>query len=88
MGISRGAADRGQLAFGTLALFYRGGEGIWHAWKALGWLLAVPVLFFLASHPMVNQFDPDSPAAAIAAGYAFLPFRHVRRPQRLPHHGD
>jgi diguanylate cyclase (GGDEF)-like protein len=61
-------------AFGALAIWYRGGEGIWHAWKALGWLLAVPVMFFVASHPMVNQFDPDSPAAAIAAGYAFLPF--------------
>jgi len=62
------------LAFGMLALSYRGGEGIVQAWRALGWLLAVPVLFFIASHPMVNQFDPDSPAAAIAAGYAFLPF--------------
>jgi diguanylate cyclase (GGDEF)-like protein len=62
------------VAFGALAVSYRGGDGILHAWKALGWLLAVPVLFFVASHPMVNQFDPDSPAAAIAAGYAFLPF--------------
>ncbi|UEM05659.1 diguanylate cyclase [Skermanella rosea] len=44
------------------------------AWTALAWPLLVPTLFFIASHPMVNQFDPDSPAAAIAAGYAFLPF--------------
>ncbi|UEM22984.1 GGDEF domain-containing protein [Skermanella mucosa] len=62
------------IAFGALALYYRGGEGMKQAWAALAWLLSVPTLFFIASHPMVNQFDPDSPAAAIAAGYAFLPF--------------
>ncbi len=62
------------VAFGALALSYRGGEGMKQAWTALAWLLSVPTLFFIASHPMVNQFDPDSPAAAIAAGYAFLPF--------------
>lgn len=62
------------VAFGALALYYRGGEGMRQAWAALAWLLSVPTLFFIASHPMVNQFDPDSPAAAIAAGYAFLPF--------------
>ncbi|EWY38778.1 diguanylate cyclase [Skermanella stibiiresistens SB22] len=62
------------IAFGTLALWYKGGDGIRHAWTALGWLLSVPTLFFIASHPMVNEFDPTSAAAAIAAGYAFLPF--------------
>jgi diguanylate cyclase (GGDEF)-like protein len=62
------------VTFGLLAFDYKGSDSIWSAWKALIWLLAVPTLFFILSHPMVNQFDPNSPAAGIAAGYAFLPF--------------
>jgi diguanylate cyclase (GGDEF)-like protein len=62
------------MAFAGLALAFRSVDDIMGAWRALIWLFAVPTVFFVASHPVVNQFDPGSPAAAVAAGYAFLPF--------------
>lgn len=41
---------------------------------ALAGLLSIPTLFFIISHPLLNQYEVGGPAAAIAAGYAFLPF--------------
>jgi diguanylate cyclase (GGDEF)-like protein len=61
------------LAFGLiLATPVR--EDINSARKVLVALLAVPLVFFGLSHPIVSHFSPDSPEAIIAAGYAFLPF--------------
>jgi diguanylate cyclase (GGDEF)-like protein len=39
------------------------------------WLLAIPTVFFLISHPLLAQFAiTDAGPQVIAAGYAFLPF--------------
>ncbi len=62
------------LAFGALALGYRISDDMGSAWRGLALLLAVPTLFFLGSHPMLNEDEIIGSAAAVAAGYAFLPF--------------
>jgi len=61
-------------AFGALALRYRITDDIHSAWRGLALLLAVPTVFFLLSHPMLNQQEIVGVAAAVGAGYAFLPF--------------
>ncbi|HYH36606.1 MAG TPA: GGDEF domain-containing protein [Azospirillum sp.] len=61
-------------AFGALALGYRISDDIGSAWRGLALLLAVPTVFFLLSHPMLNQHEIVGVAAAVGAGYAFLPF--------------
>jgi len=61
-------------AFGVLALAYRPQETVQGAWRALIWLLSVPTVFFLLSHPLLNAHQIGGPASAVAAGYAFLPF--------------
>jgi len=61
-------------AFGALALGYRISDDIGSAWRGLALLLAVPTVFFLLSHPMLNEREIIGVAAAVAAGYAFLPF--------------
>lgn len=63
------------VAFILLCYFCRGSDGQGLARLALIWLLAVPTLFFLVSHPLLAQFSITDPAQqVIAAGYAFLPF--------------
>jgi len=62
-------------AFGLVAWgFPRTTEKISVALKALAALLAVPVLFFLVSDPLMMGYKFDSLQLALAAGYAFLPF--------------
>lgn len=61
-------------AFGVLALRYRISDEMPSAWRGLALLLAVPTVFFLLSHPMLNEKDVGEAATAVAAGYAFLPF--------------
>ncbi|MBF0354834.1 MAG: GGDEF domain-containing protein [Alphaproteobacteria bacterium] len=62
------------LAFALLAFGFRTSESIGAAHRALFWLLAVPTLFFLISHPLIGSSNLSGPAAAVATGYAFLPF--------------
>ncbi len=62
------------LAFGALALGYRVSDDMGSAWRGLALLLAVPTVFFLLSHPMLNEHEVVGVAGALAAGYAFLPF--------------
>lgn len=61
-------------AFAALALGYRTRDDMRSAWAALSGLLTIPTLFFLISHPLLGGADVGSPQAAVAAGYAFLPF--------------
>jgi len=63
------------IAFVLLCLSYRGADSATVARWALIWLLSIPTVFFLISHPLLAQFaitDPEQ--QVIAAGYAFLPF--------------
>lgn len=62
------------FAFGVLAMSYRNSTRMTDAYRALAVMFAIPTLFFIYSHPMLSHFDMAGPAAAIAAGYAFLPF--------------
>jgi diguanylate cyclase (GGDEF)-like protein len=63
------------IAFILLCLSYRGADSVTVARWGLVWLLAIPTVFFLISHPLLQQFAITDPAQqVIAAGYAFLPF--------------
>lgn len=63
------------IAFVLLCLSYRGADSVSVARWGLVWLLAIPTVFFLISHPLLAQFAITDPAQqVIAAGYAFLPF--------------
>ncbi|KAF0221473.1 MAG: GGDEF domain-containing [Rhodospirillaceae bacterium] len=63
------------IAFVLLGLSYRGADSIVVARWGLVWLLSIPTVFFLISHPLLAQFAITDPAQqVIAAGYAFLPF--------------
>jgi diguanylate cyclase (GGDEF)-like protein len=62
-------------AFAAVAFgFSRSNERIGVALKALAALLAVPVVFFLISDPLMMGYEFNSLQLALAAGYAFLPF--------------
>ncbi|CCG40289.1 GGDEF domain-containing protein [Magnetospirillum molischianum] len=63
------------IAFVLLALSFRRTDSPQAATLSLVWLLAIPTLFFLISHPLLAQFPLLSPEQqVVAAGYAFLPF--------------
>jgi len=63
------------LAFTALALSFRRADGPLPALLALAWLLGIPTLFFLVSHPLLAGFPmPDAGAQVVATGYTFLPF--------------
>lgn len=62
------------FAFGMLAASYRDSTRMADAYRALALMFSIPTLFFIYSHPMLSHFNMTGPAAAIAAGYAFLPF--------------
>jgi diguanylate cyclase (GGDEF)-like protein len=61
-------------AFVLLARSHRKSSKIADAHRALAIMFCIPTLFFLYSHPMLSYFRIDGIAAAISAGYAFLPF--------------
>ena len=62
-------------AFIALCLSYRTGDNPATARWGLIWLLAIPTVFFLVSHPLLSQFVVSDPGQqVVAAGYAFLPF--------------
>jgi diguanylate cyclase (GGDEF)-like protein len=62
-------------AFVMLSLSYRGSDSPMVARFALIWLLVIPTLFFLVSHPLLARFAIIDPSQqVVAAGYAFLPF--------------
>lgn len=63
------------IAFAILALSFRGSDSVALARWGMAWLLVIPTVFFLISHPLLGQFAITDPAQqVIAAGYAFLPF--------------
>ncbi|CAA7616066.1 FOG: GGDEF domain [Magnetospirillum sp. LM-5] len=63
------------IAFILLCLAYRGADSVAVARWGLIWLLSIPTVFFLISHPLLAQFAISDPAQqVVAAGYAFLPF--------------
>jgi len=62
------------VGFLLLAWHYRGATRMPDAYRALAILFVIPTVFYIYSHPMLSSYEMVGPAAAIAAGYAFLPF--------------
>ena len=62
------------LAFFSLLLFYRDREHMADAYLAMFILFAIPTLFYIGSHTLLARYDLADMPAAVAAGYAFLPF--------------
>ena len=62
------------LAFFSLLLFYRDREQMTDAYLAMLILFAIPTLFYIGSHTLLARYDLADMPAAVAAGYAFLPF--------------
>lgn len=62
------------LAFFSLLLFYRGQEHMTDAYLAMFILFAIPTLFYVGSHTLLAHYQLADMPAAVAAGYAFLPF--------------
>ncbi|HYD59862.1 MAG TPA: GGDEF domain-containing protein [Noviherbaspirillum sp.] len=62
------------IAFVMLAVSFRKSIKMRDAYRALAIMFGIPTLFFIYSHPMLSHFNMAGFSAAIAAGYAFLPF--------------
>lgn len=62
------------LAFFSLLLFYREQGRMTDAYLAMFILFAIPTLFYISSHTLLAHYELVDMPAAVAAGYAFLPF--------------
>lgn len=61
-------------AFVCLLLFYRPSGNLFDAYRAIAILFAIPTMFYVASHLMLEGHQLTQFSAAVATGYAFLPF--------------
>ena len=61
-------------AFACLLLFYRPSGNLFDAYRALALLFAIPTAFYIASHTLLGNYQLTAFSAAVASGYAFLPF--------------
>lgn len=61
-------------AFACLLIFYRPGGDQFDAYRAMTLLFAIPTVFYVASHTFLGGYQLTPLAAAVAAGYAFMPF--------------
>lgn len=61
-------------AFAGLALSYRNSTRMRDAYLALALMFAIPTAFFFFSHQFIAAYNLEGLAAAVSAGYAFLPF--------------
>lgn len=62
------------LAFLALVLLLPRNGRLRHAYRAMAALFAIPTVFYLVSHLLLAHHHLQGVAAAISAGYAFLPF--------------
>lgn len=61
-------------AFTLLLLYYRPSGNLFDAYRAMALLFAIPTVFYVASYTLLGHYQLNGISAAIAAGYAFLPF--------------
>lgn len=61
-------------AFALIVFRYRPSGSLSNAYHAMALLFAIPTLFYVASHQILSGHSLAGFSAAIAAGYAFLPF--------------
>ncbi|MDN5848023.1 MAG: GGDEF domain-containing protein [Nitrococcus sp.] len=73
-GLLAGGRVLASLAFAMLACLFIRSDTMPDAYRGFALLLAIPTLFYLFAHPLLNLFDTGELAAVPAAGYAFLPF--------------
>ncbi|MCE5180627.1 MAG: GGDEF domain-containing protein [Betaproteobacteria bacterium] len=62
------------VAFAILALSGGDKTKASNAYRELGVLFAIPIIFFVTSHSVLAHYQMQGAAEAIATGYAFLPF--------------
>ncbi|MBW7902428.1 MAG: diguanylate cyclase [Rhodocyclaceae bacterium] len=62
------------IAFGLIVIGYRPSGSLPDAYRAMALLFAVPTIFYVASHQLLSGHQLAGLSAAIATGYAFLPF--------------
>lgn len=61
-------------AFACLLMFYRPSGNLFDAYRAVALLFAIPTAFYIASHTLLGHYQLTAFSAAVASGYAFLPF--------------
>ncbi len=61
-------------AFVCLLLLYRPNGQMFDAYRAIAILFAIPTAFYIASHSLLEGQQLTQFSAAVATGYAFLPF--------------
>lgn len=62
------------VAFAALLLLYRPTGSLLDAYRAMAILFIIPTLFYIASHSLLSGHQLNNLSAAVATGYAFLPF--------------
>lgn len=62
------------LAFTALLIFYRPSGSLFDAYRAIAILFIIPTAFYVASHSLLSTYALNNVSAAVASGYAFLPF--------------
>lgn len=62
------------LAFTALLIFYRPSGSLFNAYRAIAILFIIPTAFYVASHSLLSTHELNNVSAAVASGYAFLPF--------------
>lgn len=62
------------LAFVSLLVLYRPNGRLFDAYRAIAILFAIPTVFYVVSHTLLGGQQLDQFSAAVATGYAFLPF--------------
>lgn len=62
------------IAFAALLLCYRPTGSLLDAYRAMALLFIIPTLFYIASHSLLANHQLSNISAAVATGYAFLPF--------------
>src|SRR5690606_25578262 len=62
------------LAFASLLMFYRPNGNLLDAYRAIAILFFIPTVFYVVSHTLITGHQLEPFSAAVATGYAFLPF--------------
>lgn len=62
------------IAFVLVIVRYRPSGSLSNAYHAMALLFAIPSVFYVASHHLLSGYSLAGMSAAIATGYAFLPF--------------
>ncbi len=59
--------------FAYVVLRFKNASRVSDAYQALGWIIAILVLFFLGTYLDLSQFNLSGTSAVLSAGYGFLP---------------